>query len=183
MPDIKIKPQMDQPKVRVVNNTPKEASSILKKEYAERQKEKQPDTKGPVQYATDRVETTGRRGSVAAADGMRRVAKKARDKHKTTTANRQQGQSTPPDDLQDIPSGTAPRPLPEDQMQPRLVQARQEQAAQNNQPVSGMEDHPNNRIGAHFSDKTEFSPYHVGQADTPRQNVAASPKERGRTKR
>ena len=75
MPDIKIKPQMDQPKVRVVNNTPKDASSILKKEYAARQKEKQPDTKGPVQYATDRVETTGRRGSVAAADGMRRMAK------------------------------------------------------------------------------------------------------------
>ena len=183
MPDIKIKPQMDQPKVRVVNNTPKDASSILKKEYAARQKEKQPDTKGPVQYATDRVETTGRRGSVATADGMRRVAKKARDKHKTTTANRQQGQSTPPDDLQDIPSGTAPRPLPEEQMQTRLVQARQEQTAQNNRPVSGMENRPHNRTDAHFSDKTEFSPYRAGQADTPpRQNVAASPKERGRHK-
>lgn len=182
MPDIKIKPQMDQPKVRVVNNTPKDAGLILKKEYAERQKEKQLDTKGPVQYATDRVETTGRRGTVAAADGMRRMAKKARDKDKTTTANRQQGQSTPPDDLQDIPSGTAPRPLPEEQIQPRLVQARQEQAAQSNRPVSGMEYHSHDRTGAHFSDKTEFSPYHVGQADTPRQNVAASPKERGRHK-
>ena len=100
MPDIKIKPQMYQPKVRVVNNTPKDAGSILKKEYAERQKEKQPDTKGPVQYATDRVETTGRRGTVAAADGMRRVAKKARDKKKATTSSRQQEQPTPPDDLQ-----------------------------------------------------------------------------------
>ena len=182
MPDIKIKPQMDQPKVRVVNNTPKDAGSILKKEYAERQKEKQPDTKGPVQYATDRVETTGRRGSVAAADGMRRVAKKARDKKKATTSSRQQEQPTPPDDLQDIPSGPTPRPLPEEQMQPRLVQTRQAQAAQSNRPVSGMESHPNNRTGAHFSDKTEFSPFHVGQADTPKPNVAASPKERGRHK-
>ena len=183
MPDIKIKPQMDQPKVRVVNNTPKDASSILKKEYAERQKEKQPDTKGPVQYATDCVETTGRRGSVAVADGMRRVAKKVRDKHKTTTANRQQEQSTPPDDLQDIPSGTAPRPLPEEQMQTRLVQARQEQTAQSNRPISGMERHPHNRTGAHFAEKTEFTPYHAGQADTPAgQNVAAPPKERGRHK-
>ena len=182
MPDIKIKPQMDQPKVRVVNNTPKDASSILKKEYAARQKEKQPDTKGPVQYATDRVETTGRRSTVVAADGMRRVAKKAKDKNKNTTSNRQQGQSTPPDDLQDIPSGTAPRPLRVAQMQTRLVQARQEQAAQSNRAVSGMESHPNNRTGAHFSDKTEFSPFHVGQADTPKPNVAASPKERGRHK-
>lgn len=181
MPDIKIKPQMDQPKVRVVNNTPKDAGSILKKEYAERQKEKQPDTKGPVQYATDRVETTGRRGSVAAADGMRRVAKKARDKKKATTSSRQQEQPTPPDDLQDIPAGTDPRSLPEQQM--RLVQAQQEQTAQNNRPIVGMENHPHNRTDVHFMDKTEFSPYHAGQADTPpRQNVAASPKERGRHK-
>ena len=182
MPEIKIKPQMDQPKVRVVNNAPKDAGSILKKEYAARQKEKQPDAKGPVQYATDRVETTGRRGSVATADGMRRMAAKARDKRKTTTANCQQEPPAPPDDLQDIPSGTTPRPLSEEQMQTRLVQARQEQAAQSNRPVSGMEGHPNNRTGAHFSDKTEFSPYHVGQADTLRQNAAASPKERGRHK-
>ena len=88
MPDIKIKPQMDQPKIRVVNNAPKDASSILKKEYAARQKEKQPDTKGPVQYATDRVETTGRRGTVAAAGGMRRMAVKARDKKKATTSSK-----------------------------------------------------------------------------------------------
>lgn len=180
MPDIKIKPQMDQPKVRVVNNTPKDASSILKKEYAERQKEKQPDTKGPVRYATDRVETTGRRGTVAAADGMRRVAKKARDKKKATTSSRQQEQPTPPDDLQDIPAGTDPRSLHEQQM--RLVQARQEQTTQSNRPVSGMEHHPHNRTDAHFSDKTEFSPYRAGQADTLKSNVAASPKERGRHK-
>ena len=92
MADIKIKPQMDQLKIRVVNNAPKDAGSILKKEYAARQKEKQPESRGPVQYATDRVETTGRRGSAAAADGMRRMAAKARDKKKTTTFNRQQEQ-------------------------------------------------------------------------------------------
>lgn len=183
MPDIKIKPQMDQPKVRVVNNTPKNASSILKKEYAARQKEKQPDTKGPVQYATDRVETTGRRGSVAAADGMRRVAKKARDKKKSNAITHHQEQPTPSGDLQDIPSATTPRPLPEKQMQTRLVQTRQAQTTQNNRPISGMEGHPHNRIDTHFTDKTEFSPYHAGQADTPAgQNVAASPKERGRHK-
>ena len=182
MPDIKTKPQMDHPKIRVVNNAPKDASSILKKEYAARQKEKQSDAKGPVQYATDRVETTGRRGSVATADGMRRMAAKARDKRKTTTANSQQEPPAPSDDLQDIPSATTPRPLPEEQIQPRLVQARQAQTAQSNRPVSGMEGHLDNRTGAHFSDKAEFSPYHVGQADTPRQNAAASPKERGRHK-
>ena len=182
MPDIKIKPQMDQLKVRVVNNTPKDASSILKKEYASRQKEQQPDTKGPVQYATDRVETTGRRGTVVAADGMRRVAVKTRDKKKSTTSNHPQEPPILPDDLQDIPTGTALRPLPEEQMQTRIVQARQEQTAQNNCPVSGPESHPYNRTGTHFLDKTEFSPYHAGPADTPQKNMAASPKERGRHK-
>ena len=182
MPDIKIKPQMDQPKVRVVNNTPKDAGTILKKEYAERRKEKQPESRGPVQYATDRVETTGRRGSVAAADGMRRMAAKARDKKKTSTFSRQQGQPRPPDDLQDIPSATTPQPLPEEQIQRQLAQARQEQTAQSNHPVSGMADHHHSRTATHFSDKTEFSLYHAGQTDTPKPDVAASPKERGRHK-
>ena len=182
MPDIKIKPQMDQPKVRVVNNAPKDAGTILKKEYAARQKEKQPDTKGPVQYATDRLETTGRHSSVAAADGMRRMAAKARDKKRANSITRQQEQPSPPDDLQDIPSGTTPRPLPEEQIQTRIVQARQEQNAQSSRPVSGMESHPHNRIDTYYTDKTEFSPYHAGQADAPKPNVAASPKERGRHK-
>ena len=180
MPDIKIKPQMDRPKIRVVNNTPKDADSILKKEYVARQKEKQLDTKGPVQYATDRVETTGRRGSVATADGMRRMALKARDKKRAYTSSRQE-QTTTHNELQDIPTGTNPRSLPEQQM--RLVQARQAQAAQSNRTVSGMENHPHNRTDTHFTDKTEFSPYHARQADTPpRQKVTASPKERGRHK-
>ena len=77
MPDIKIKPQMEIPKVRMVNNTPKDANTILKKDYMAQQREKQPEQreKGPAQYATDRVEITERRGTVAAADGMRRMVK------------------------------------------------------------------------------------------------------------
>ena len=151
MPDIKMKPQMDQAKIRVVNNAPKDAGLILKEEYAARQKEKQSDIRGLIQYATDHVETMGRRSSVTAVDGIRRVAKKARDKNKMPTSRCQQGQSPLPDDLQDTPSGTAPRPLPEEQMQTRLVQVRQEQTAQSNRPVSGMENYPYNRADAHFA--------------------------------
>ena len=77
MQDIKIKPQMETPKVRVVNNIPKDANTILKKDYMAKQREKQPEQKekGPVQYATDHIETTSRRSTIAAAEGMRRVAK------------------------------------------------------------------------------------------------------------
>lgn len=75
MPDIKIKPQMETPKARVVNNTPKDASTILKKDYMAQQREKQPEQKGPVRYATNQVEINERRITIAAADGMRRVAK------------------------------------------------------------------------------------------------------------
>ena len=129
MPDIKIKPPMDQPKVRVVNNAPKDAGTILKKEYAARQKEKQPDTKGPVQYATDRVETTGRRGTVAAADGMRRAAKKAMRNKKVDVTDAPEEPPTP-DDLSDTPPVPDAQPRAENRAQTQFVQERREQAVQ-----------------------------------------------------
>ncbi len=76
MPDIKIRPQLDRPKVRQKNNAPKEAADILKKSYQERQQQRQPGQKGAVRYATDEVEITGKRGVVIAADGIRRTAKR-----------------------------------------------------------------------------------------------------------
>lgn len=75
MPDIKIKPQMDQLKVRVVNNTPKDIFSILRKEYIERQKEECPYTKDPVQYATDYVETAGKLSTIVVADSIQSIRK------------------------------------------------------------------------------------------------------------
>ena len=76
MRDLKIKPGMDTPKAKLKNPTPKDAESILKKHMDKRQKEKEPESRDPVRYATDRVEKNMRRGVAGAADASRRMIKR-----------------------------------------------------------------------------------------------------------
>ena len=80
MRDLKIKPGMDTPKAKLKNSAPKDAESILKKHMDKRQKEKEPESRDPVRYATDRVEKTMRRGAAGAADASRRMIKHYRGK-------------------------------------------------------------------------------------------------------
>lgn len=75
MRDLKIRPGMDTPKAKLKNPAPKDADSILKKRMDERQKEKEPESRDPVRYATDRVEKNMRRGAAGAADASRRMIK------------------------------------------------------------------------------------------------------------
>ena len=82
MRDLKIKPGMDTPKAKLKNPAPKDADSILKKHMDKRQKEKEPESRDPVRYATDRVEKTMRRGAALAADSSRRMIKRHREKQK-----------------------------------------------------------------------------------------------------
>lgn len=76
MRDLKIRPGMDSPKAKLKNPAPKDAESILKKHMDKRQQEKEPDSRDPVRYATDRVEKNMRRGAALAADGSRRMMKR-----------------------------------------------------------------------------------------------------------
>lgn len=78
MPDIKIKPEMNAPKLRQTGAAPKEAAGLLRQQYEEKQAERQPGAKSPVQYATDKVETDGRRGAALAADKTRRTARQVK---------------------------------------------------------------------------------------------------------
>ena len=80
MKDLKIKPGMDTPKAKLKNPTPKDAESILKKHMDKRQKEKEPESRDPVRYATDLVEKNMRRGASGAADASRRMIKHYRGK-------------------------------------------------------------------------------------------------------
>lgn len=76
MRDLKIKPGMDTPKAKLKNPAPKDADSLLKQHMDERQKEKEPESRNPVRYATDRVEKNMRRGASGAADASRRMIKR-----------------------------------------------------------------------------------------------------------
>ena len=80
MRDLKIRPGMDTPKAKLKNPAPKDAESILKKHMDKRQKEKEPESRDPVRYATDRVEKNMRRGAAGAADASRRMIKHYRGK-------------------------------------------------------------------------------------------------------
>ena len=87
MRDLKIKPGMDTPKAKLKNPTPKDAESILKKHMDKRQKEKEPESRDPVRYATDRVEKNMRRGAAGAADASRRMIKHYRGKLRQSKEN------------------------------------------------------------------------------------------------
>ena len=76
MRDLKIKPGMDTPKAKLKNPAPKDADSLLKQHMDKRQQEKEPDSRDPVRYATDRVEKNMRRGAALAADNSRRMMKR-----------------------------------------------------------------------------------------------------------
>ena len=75
MRDLKIRPGMDTPKAKLKNPTPKDADSLLKQHMDKRQREKEPESRDPVRYATDRVEKNMRRGAAGAADTSRRMIK------------------------------------------------------------------------------------------------------------
>ena len=75
MKDLKIKPGMDTPKAKLKNPAPKDADSLLKQHMDKRQREKEPESRDPVRYATDRVEKNMRRGASGAADASRRMIK------------------------------------------------------------------------------------------------------------
>ena len=82
MRDLKIRPGMDTPKAKLKNPAPKDADSLLKQHMDKRQREKEPDSRDPVRYATDRVEKTMRRGTALAADSSRRMIKRHGEKQK-----------------------------------------------------------------------------------------------------
>lgn len=93
MRDLKIKPGMDTPKAKLKNPAPKDAESILKKHMDKRQQEKEPESRDPVRYATDRVEKTMRRGAAGAADTSRRMIKHYRGKLRQSKENAVGGHS------------------------------------------------------------------------------------------
>ena len=87
MKDLKIRPGMDTPKAKLKNPAPKDADSLLKQHMDKRQREKEPESRDPVRYATDRVEKTMRRGASGAADASRRMIKHYRGKLRQSKEN------------------------------------------------------------------------------------------------
>ena len=152
MRDLKIKPGMDTPKAKLKNPTPKDAESILKKCMDKRQKEKEPESRDPVRYATDRVEKTMRRGASGAADASRRMIKHYRGKLRQGKENAAREYRVADMGI-GAESGSTNAPTEYD-FSPAQTTAR-------------------NEVG-----KQTFSPQHPNAA----KNASAAPQERGRQK-
>lgn len=95
MRDLKIKPSMDTPKAKLKNPAPKDAESILKKHMDKRQKEKEPESRDPVRYATDRVEKNMRRGASGAADASRRMIKHYQEQKRQGKSSASESRAAP----------------------------------------------------------------------------------------
>ena len=95
--DIKTRPQMDKPKVKNHDFVPKEVGNIWKHHHEQQEAQRGPKERGSVQYATEQVETAGKRGSIAAADGGHRAIKSLKQREEPTSRqNRtQSGSQTP----------------------------------------------------------------------------------------
>ena len=91
MRDLKIKPSMDAPKVKRKNPAPKDADSILKKHIDRQRAEKEPESRDPVRYATDRVGKDMRRSAALVADKSWRMMKHHQEKQWQDSGNVPEG--------------------------------------------------------------------------------------------
>ena len=107
MRDLKIKPGMDTPKAKRKNPAPKDADSILKKHMDRQRAEKEPESRDPVRYATDRVEKDMRRSAAFAADKSRRMVKHHREKQWQNSGNVPEGDNESNDLFRSPPSTAA----------------------------------------------------------------------------
>ena len=96
MADIKTRPAMDRPKTLNRDFVPKEAGSIWKQHHDQQEAQRGPKERGSVQYATDQVETTGRRSAFAAADGGRRAIRQIKKSHDRAESVGQEKTGTEP---------------------------------------------------------------------------------------
>lgn len=95
MKDLKIKPGMDTPKAKLKNPAPKDADSLLKQHMDKRQREKEPESRDPVRYATDRVEKNMRRGAAGAADTSRRMIKRYQEQKRQGRSSASESRAAP----------------------------------------------------------------------------------------
>lgn len=95
MRDLKTKPGMDTPKAKLKNPAPKDADSLLKQHMDKRQREKEPESRDPVRYATDRVEKNMRRGAAGAADTSRRMIKHYQEQKRQGKSSASESRAAP----------------------------------------------------------------------------------------
>ena len=140
MADIKTKGSLEKPKMKTSGVVPKEATSIIKEKYQEQQERNAPGQKDPVRYATDKVESGGKRAARTAGDAIKQKAKKEfvkqRQQKKAQSRDTGPEQSQPQSDPQTQPSEQAPFTEPASPSSNETGQAAEQNISATTQPAS-----------------------------------------------
>ena len=184
MADIKTRPAMDKPKALNRDFVPKEASSIWKAHHDQQEAQRGPKERGSVQYATDQVETTGRRSALAAADGGRRSIRQIKKLHNRAEPVGQEKTATEPKKNSPSADG-AYQSNPYDRHYPSARRDGTRQAAEQRRVELGKQ----KAVEDHFESVVEpgiHSSFEVPRARMSQYDVPASPQsaplEQGRKK-
>ena len=184
MADIKTRPAMDKPKTLNRDFVPKEAGSIWKARHDQQEVRRGPKERGSVRYATDKVETTGRRSALAAADGGRRAIRQIKKRHDRAEPAGQEETATEPKKNNPSADG-AYQSSPYDSHYPSARRDGTRQTAEQHHVELGME----KAVEDHFESVAEpgiHSSFEVPRARMSQYDVPAStqsaPLEQGRKK-
>ena len=184
MVDIKTRPAMDKPKTLNRDFVPKEAGSIWKAHHDQQEAQRGPKERGSVQYATNQVETTGRRSAFAAADGGRRAIRQIKKRHDRAEPVGQEKTATEPKKNNASADGVY-ESSPYDSHYPSVRRDGTRQAAEQRRVELGME----KAVEDHFESVAEpeiHSSFEVPRARMSQYDVPASPQstplEQGRKK-
>ena len=186
MADIKIRPAMDKPKTLNRDFAPKEAGSIWKAHHDQQEAQRGPKERGSVQYATDQVETTGRRRAFAAADGGRRAIRQIKKRHDRAEPVGQEKTATEPKKNNPSAEG-AYQSSPYDRRYPSARRGGTRQTAEQRRVELGMEKAAENHLGSASAPESHIS-FEVlrprtGQPDVhPPHSPQSAPLEQGRKK-
>ena len=184
MVDIKTRPAMDNPKALNRDFVPKDAGSIWKAHHDQQEAQRGPKERGSVQYATDQVETTGRRSALAAADGGRRAIRQIKKRHDQAEPVGQEKTATEP--KKNTPSEErAYQNNPYDSRYPSARRDGTRQTAEQHHVELGtekaVEDHFESVSTPEIHSSFEVPRARMGQYDVPASTQSA-PLEQGRKK-
>ena len=186
MVDIKTRPAMDKPKTLNRDFVPKEAGSIWKAHHDQQEAQRGPKVRGGVQYATDQVETTGRRSALASADGGRRAIRQIRKRHDRAEPVGQGKTATEPKKNNPSVDGAYQR-SPYDSHYPSARRDGTRQATAQHRVELGMEkaveDHFESASSPEIHSSFEVPRPRTGQCDVhPPHSTQSAPLEQGRKK-
>ena len=184
MADIKTRPAMDKPKTLNRDFVPKEAGSIWKAHHDQQEAQRGPKERGSVQYATDQVETTGRRSALAAADGGRRAVRQIKKRYDRAEPVRQEKTATEPKKNNPSAEG-AYQSSPYDSSYPSARRDGTRQTAEQRRAELGRQRNVDDRFGSTFMpeghNSFEVPRPRMSQHDVPTPPQPA-PLEQGRKK-